>query len=59
MVATWQPGRTHRHDLAKKWANETHIGLAPDYEEVEEWEKLVEEEEDEDEEGEEEEEDDE
>ena len=50
MVGKWQPSRTHRHDLAKKFANETHIGLAPDYEEVEEWEKMIEEA-DEDEEG--------
>ena len=29
----------HRYDLKAKWANETHIGLAPAYTDVDTWEK--------------------
>lgn len=39
-VGTWQVPSTHRYDLPDKWANETHIGLAPAYTDVEEWEKI-------------------
>lgn len=39
-VGTWQVLNTHRYDLPNKWANETHIGLAPAYADVEEWEKV-------------------
>ena len=30
----------HRYDREKKWANEVDIMVAPDYEPVEEWEKV-------------------
>lgn len=39
-VGTWQVPSTYRYDLPAKWANETHIALAPAYTEVEEWEKV-------------------
>jgi hypothetical protein len=39
-VGTWQVPSTYRYDLPAKWANETHIALAPAYAEVEEWEKV-------------------
>jgi hypothetical protein len=31
---------THRYDLKDKWANETHIGLAPAYTDADTWEKV-------------------
>lgn len=39
-VGSWILPHVHRYDLPKKWANETHIALAPDYAEPEEWEKV-------------------
>ena len=30
----------HRYDLKAKWANETHIALAPAYAEIDTWEKV-------------------
>jgi hypothetical protein len=30
----------HKYDLPKKWANEVPIFLAPNYENVEEWQKV-------------------
>jgi hypothetical protein len=30
----------HRYDLKNKWANETHIGLAPAYTDADTWEKV-------------------
>ena len=30
----------HRYDLPEKWANETHIALAPAYTDVDTWEKV-------------------
>jgi hypothetical protein len=30
----------HRYDLKNKWANETHIGLAPSYAGNDTWEKV-------------------
>jgi hypothetical protein len=39
-VGTWQTPTIHRFDLPAKWANETHIGLAPAYADVDAWEKV-------------------
>ena len=39
-VGSWILPHVHRYDLPQKWANETHIALAPDYTEHEEWEKV-------------------
>ena len=44
MVGAWIPKRILQYDRPTKWANETHIGLAPDYEGEEEWEMAVDEE---------------
>lgn len=39
-VGTWQTPFVHRFDLPKKWSNETNIFDAPDYAEVDIWEKI-------------------
>lgn len=39
-VGTWWMPSTHRYDLKAKWANETHIALAPAYAEIDAWEKV-------------------
>ena len=44
MVGAWIPKRILQYDRPNKWANETHICLAPDYEGENEWEKAVDEE---------------
>lgn len=39
MEYRWNQSRTHPYDLPKKNANEVEIFLAPDYANVEEWQK--------------------
>ena len=39
-VHSWQTPRIHKYDRKQKWDNEVPIFFAPDYANVEEWEKV-------------------